>query len=73
MVGKYSLYHQTRDRANCYLKGIKRGNECATTASNYRKTLLNVSVMLKCIANTAWSRVTSSVRAKKEKEGKIET
>lgn len=62
MVGKYSSDHQTRDTANSNQKGIKRGNECATTASNYRKTLLNVSVMLQCIANTAWSQVTLSVR-----------
>ncbi len=62
MVGKYNSYHQTRDTANSSQKGIKRGNECATTASNYRKTLLNVSVMLQCIANTAWSQVTLSVR-----------
>lgn len=29
------------------------GKECATTASNYSKILLNVSVMLQCTANTA--------------------
>lgn len=60
MVGIYIIKAGTP--ANSKHKVIKRGNECATTASNYRKTLLNVSVMLQCTANTAWSQVTLSVR-----------
>lgn len=62
MVGKIQLISSNRDTANCHQKGINRGNECATTASNYRRTLLNVSVMLQRVANTAWSQVTLSVR-----------
>ena len=62
MVGKYSSYLKAGTAANCKHKVIKRGNECATTASNFRKTLLNVSVMLQCTANTAWSQVTLSVK-----------
>lgn len=67
MLGKYNSYHQRRDTANCNQKGIKRENECTTTASNYRQKLLNVSVMLQCIANTTWSQVTLSARQGKRR------
>lgn len=50
--------------------GTKRGKECTIKASNYRKILLNVSVMLQCIANTAWSQVTLSVRQGEKKKKK---
>lgn len=59
MVVKYSSYHQIMKPGTppTATRGIKRGNECATTASNYRKALLNITVILQCIANTAWSQI----------------